>query len=284
MRQYHLHLVSDSTGETVIGIARAVTAQFESAEPIEHFWNLVRTERQLNFILDNIAQQKGIVLYTLVDPDLRAHLEERCRLIDVPAVPVLDSALQGMSDFLDMESKAKPGLQHTLNADYFNRIEAMEYAIAHDDGHARRLDKADVVLIGVSRTSKTPTCVYLAGRGFKAANIPFVPGIPLPAELEESQGKPDSPLIVALTEDAERLVHIRRNRLRFLGEDEDTDYVNLEAVATEVNAARRFYARMGWPVVDVTRRSVEETAAEIIKVLNRRALAAEQQPLPTPED
>ena len=176
----------------------------------------------MNFILDNITQHKGIVLYTLVDRELRARLEERCREANVPAIPVLDSALRGMSAYLDMESRARPGLQHTLNADYFDRIEAMEYAIAHDDGHVRRLDKADVILIGVSRTSKTPTCVYLAGRGLKAANIPFVPGIPLPEELDTLQQRDNAPLIVALTEDAERLVHIRRNRLQFLGEDENT--------------------------------------------------------------
>jgi regulator of PEP synthase PpsR (kinase-PPPase family) len=268
MREFHLHLVSDATGETVISVARACVAQFDEVQAVEHFWNLVRTERQLSLAIEGIKDQAGIVLYTLVDKDLRLTLETACRALGVPCIAILDPTLAGLAAYLGLESRAQPGRQHMLNEQYFNRMEAMDFALSNDDGQSVwKLDQADVILVGVSRTSKTPTCIYLANRGIRAANVPYVPGAPLPDELTKTGGKP---LIVGLTEDPERLVQIRRNRLRLLNQPEITSYVDPEAVRSEVNEARRFYARQGWPVIDVTRRSIEETAAEIIKILARR--------------
>jgi regulator of PEP synthase PpsR (kinase-PPPase family) len=267
MRDFHMHLVSDATGETVISAARACVAQFDGVRPIEHFWNLVRTQRQLNLALEGIAEKPGIVIYTLVDRDLRAKLETTARELQVPCVPMLDPILKGLSAYLGLESKAQPGRQHTMGEEYFSRLDAMDFAMRQDDGQSpSKLDNADVILVGVSRTSKTPTCIYLANRGIKAGNVPFVPGSPLPDILLS----PKPPMIIGLTEDPERLVSIRRNRLRMLNQPEVTAYADIEAVRDEVNEARRFYTKRGWPVIDVTRRSIEETAAEIIKILARR--------------
>ena len=267
VREFHMHLVSDATGETVIGAARACVAQFDGVRPIEHFWNLVRTQRQLNLALEGIAEKPGIVIYTLVDRELRAKLENTARSMQVPCVPMLDPIMKGLSAYLGLESKAQPGRQHMMGEEYFSRLDAMDFAMRQDDGQApSKLDAADVILVGVSRTSKTPTCIYLANRGIKAGNVPFVPGSPLPEILLSEK----APMIIGLTEDAERLVSIRRNRLRMLNQTELTAYADMEAVRNEVNEARRFYTKMGWPVIDVTRRSIEETAAEIIKILARR--------------
>ena len=269
LRDFHMHLVSDATGETVIASARACAAQFDGVRPIEHFWNLVRTQRQLNLALEGISEKPGIVIYTLVDRELRAKLEATCRSLQVPCVPMLDPILKGLSAYLGLESKAQPGRQHTMNDEYFSRLDAMDFAMSQDDGQSpSKLADADVILVGVSRTSKTPTCIYLANRGVKAGNVPFIPNIPLPDILTS----PKAPLVVGLTEDPERLVSIRRNRLQMLNQPEITNYANLEAVRDEVNEARRFYTKMGWPVIDVTRRSIEETAAEVIKILARRDL------------
>ena len=266
-KEFHLHLVSDATGETVISVARACVSQFETVKPIEHFWNLVRTERQLNLAVEGIQDHPGMVLYTLVDEKLRRRLQERCRELQVPCISILDQVLGALATFLGIESSDQPGRQHALDAEYFGRMDAMDFALGHDDGQATwNLHEADVILIGVSRTSKTPTCLYLANRGVKAANIPYVPGSPLPPELEQIR----SPLVVGLTEDPERLIQIRRNRLRLLNQPETTAYVDPESVRSEVLEARRFYSRMGWPVIDVTRRSIEETAAEILRMMQRR--------------
>jgi regulator of PEP synthase PpsR (kinase-PPPase family) len=268
-----MHLVSDATGETVISAARACAAQFDDVRPLEHFWNLVRTQRQLSLAIEGIRDRPGVVIYTLVDKDLRATLESACRSLQLPCIPLLDPILAGLAQYLGMESRAQPGRQHIMNAEYFSRLDAMDFALSQDDGQSPwKLDEADVILVGVSRTSKTPTCIYLANRGVKAANVPYVPGSPLPDILLTTKG----PLVVGLTEDPERLVSIRRNRLRLLNQPEVTAYVDNEAVRDEVNEARRFYTRMGWPVIDVTRRSIEETAAEIIKLLARRNVITEE--------
>jgi regulator of PEP synthase PpsR (kinase-PPPase family) len=263
-----MHLISDATGETVISAARACVAQFDGVRPIEHFWNLVRTQRQLNLVLEGIREKPGIVIYTLVDTELRGKIEGVCRELQLPCVPMLDPILKGLSAYLGLESKAQPGRQHVMGEEYFSRLDAMDFALTQDDGQApANLSDADVILVGVSRTSKTPTCIYLANRGIKAANVPYVPGVPLPDILHSAR----APLVVGLTEDPERLVSIRRNRLRMLNQLEDTRYADIEAVREEVAEARRFYTKMGWPVIDVTRRSIEETAAEIIKILARRS-------------
>jgi [pyruvate, water dikinase]-phosphate phosphotransferase / [pyruvate, water dikinase] kinase len=266
-RRFHLHLISDSSGETINSVARAALSQFDNVEPIEHFWNLVRTERQLALVIEEIERFPGVVMVTLVDDTLRAKLMERCRELQMPCVPVLDPVMNALALYLDQERHSEPGRQHILDAAYFSRIEAMDFALANDDGQiGQRLNEADVVLIGVSRTSKTPTCIYLGNRGIKAANIPYVPNAPLPEALE----KATRPMIVGLTKDPDRLVQIRQQRLRMLNQNDETDYTDPDKVRAEVLEARRFFAKNGWPVIDVTRRSIEETAAEIMMLLSRR--------------
>lgn len=266
-KQFHLHLVSDATGETINSVARACVSQFDHVEPVEHFWNLVRTARQLDMVIEGIRDNPGLVMFTLVDEGLRRRLQEVCRDLQVPCIPVLDPLINALAAYLGLESQRQPGRQHILDAEYFGRMDAMDFALAHDDGQAAwELHEADVILVGVSRTSKTPTCIYLANRGIKTANVPFVPGVPLPPELEQLS----RPLIVGLTKDPDRLIQIRRNRLRLLNQADDTDYVDPEVVRAEVSEARRLYSRRGWPVIDVTRRSIEETAAEIMMLLARR--------------
>ncbi|BAI70639.1 phosphotransferase [Azospirillum sp. B510] len=267
MKEFHLHLVSDATGETINSVARACVIQFDDVRPIEHFWNLVRTDRQLDLVLEGIRDNHGLVMFTLVDETLRRRLQDFCREMQVPCIPVLDPLINALAAFLGVESQRQPGRQHVLDAEYFSRIDAVDFALSHDDGQSNwDLHEADVVLIGVSRSSKTPTCIYLANRGIKAANIPLVPGSPLPAELDLLT----RPLIVGLTKDPDRLVQIRRNRLKLLNQGEGSSYADPELVRSEVQEARRLFSRRGWPVIDVTRRSIEETAAEIMMLLARR--------------
>lgn len=266
-RNYNIHLVSDSTGETLDHVTRACLAQFDAPHAEQHVWSLIRSERQLDMVLDSIKAKPGIVLFTLIQETLRRKLLEYCRMLSMPCVPVLEPAMGAFSNYFGEAARKLPGRQHALDNDYYLRIEAMEFAIACDDGQgADNLHKADVIVLGVSRTSKTPTCLYLANRGIFAANIPLVKGMTLPSVLAELS----TPLLVGLTRDAESLVDIRRNRLRFLQQTDDTNYVDTETVIEEVQEARRLCARYGWPVLDVTRRSIEETAAEIMILLNRK--------------
>jgi regulator of PEP synthase PpsR (kinase-PPPase family) len=259
--QFNLHLVSDSTGETLNAVARAAITQFDDAEPIEHMWSLVRTRKQVEKVVEAIDAQPGLVMFTLVRRDVRDVLETGCRRLGVPCIAVLDPVLTTIGGYLGAKSIGRPGMQHSMDAEYFERISAMDYCLAHDDGQSQMgLTDADVVLVGVSRTSKTPTCFYLANRGVRAANVPFVTGQPLPSEL----AAPGGPLVIALTASPERLVQIRRNRLLHLSEAGDSSYADLEVVRTEVTEARRLFAAHGWLVIDVTRRSIEETAARIL--------------------
>src|SRR5207249_1225908 len=194
-------------------------------------------------------------------------LQEGCRQLQVQAIPVLDPVIGALASYLGRQSHGVPGRQHLLDNEYFARIDAMTFAINHDDGQSSwGINDSDVCLVGVSRTSKTPTCLYLANRGIKAANVPFVPGVPLPPELIEAT----PPLVVGLTNDPERLILLRRNRLDLLHHDGATEYTGIEAVRAEVREARRIFAQMHWPVIDVTRRSIEETAASVMKLLARR--------------
>jgi len=267
-KSYHIHLVSDATGETINGIARACLAQFDNVETEEHFWSLIRTPRQLDLVIEGIRQWPGLVLYTFVDDNLRRILQDFCRANGIAGIPVLDPVLNAMAATFGVKSAHQPGKQHALDAEYFDRIEAMDYALSQDDGHGvDHLTEADVVILGVSRTSKTPTCIYLANRGIRAANIPLIPGHAWP-EVE----KLAKPLIVGLTKDPDSLVEIRRSRLKLLQEESETGYIDPERVRQEVLEARRFFGRIGCPVIDVTRRSIEETAAEIMMLLSRRAL------------
>jgi regulator of PEP synthase PpsR (kinase-PPPase family) len=258
---FHLHLVSDSTGETLITVARAVVAQYEGIAAIEHVYPLVRSHTQLARVLSEIENAPGIVLYTLVERDLAERLEEVCRNTGSPHLSVLEPVHSLLSSYLGAASTARPGAQHMLNAEYFKRIDAMNFTLLHDDGHLPAdLDDADVILVGVSRTSKTPTAIYLANRGVKTANIPLVPGVPPPTVLNGARRA----LIVGLVATPERIVQIRQNRLLSLNADDDTSYVDREAVAEEIAASRRLFARNNWPMIDVTRRSIEETAAAIL--------------------
>lgn len=266
-REFHLHLVSDATGETLNAVAKAACAQFEGVEVIEHFYALVRSRRQLQRVVEHIRAQPGLVLFTLVNPELRQELESQCGQLNLPCHGVLDSAIAVMRQYLGAAETHRPGGQHEVDQRYLQRIEALNYTIAHDDGQSPdTLDNAEVVLVGASRTSKTPTCVYLAIRGIRAANVPFVPGIALPPHLFRAT----RPLIVGLWASADRLIQVRRNRLNTLGEVRDTSYVDLETVRSEVNDTKRLYENNGWPAIDVSRRSVEETAAAILNLLADR--------------
>jgi regulator of PEP synthase PpsR (kinase-PPPase family) len=264
---FHLHLVSDSTGETVGIVARSCLVQFDTIEATEHMWAMVRSKDQVEDVLDGIRKNPGFVLYTIVNEDTRNQLEEGCRKLQVPFISVLDPIISKLGMHLDAEVHPMPGRQHVMDAEYFSRIEAMQFVLSHDDGQStHNLDNADVVVMGVSRTSKTPTCIYLANRGIRAANIPIVPGCALPEELFTSI----NPLIVGLTKDPKRLVEIRRQRLRLLDQDETSDYVDLEKVSSEINDARRLFTKHDWPVINVSRKSIEETAATIIQLYNKR--------------
>ncbi|MAS87018.1 MAG: phosphoenolpyruvate synthase regulatory protein [Micavibrio sp.] len=270
-QKFYIHLVSDSTGTTLHGLARACLAQFEDVHPVEKFWNMIRNEKQLDIVLKSIEDMQGIVIYTLVDKDLRKRLTQFCRNLKVPCIAVLDPLIKGLSHHLNQEPKGMPGLQHQLNDQYFDRIEAVDFALHHDDGKVLHgLEEADVVLVGVSRTSKTPTCMYLANRGVRAANIPLVPSVTYPTETFTVEG----PLYIGLTENPKRLAEIRTNRLK----DEtgqldmlakDNAYLDEEAISEEIRTARKLFSKYNWPVIDVTRRSVEETAGEIITLLMR---------------
>jgi regulator of PEP synthase PpsR (kinase-PPPase family) len=265
---FHLHLISDSTGETLTTVARAAAAQYTTMSPIEHIFPLVRTRKQLDRVLVEIEECPGIVLYTLLEADLVTALEEKCRTLSLPCLSILGPVLQLFQSYLGTETRPRVGAQHTLNAEYFRRIDALNYTMMHDDGqHPEGLEEADVVLVGVSRTSKTPTSIYLANRGVKTGNVPLVPGVPVPPQLE----KLTHPLVIGLYASPERIVQIRQNRLLGLRAETDADqYVDRQAVAEEVAFSRRLCAKHNWASIDVTRRSIEETAAAVLKLLSER--------------
>jgi [pyruvate, water dikinase]-phosphate phosphotransferase / [pyruvate, water dikinase] kinase len=273
---FHLHLVSDSTGETLITVARAASAQYASVSPVEHVYPAVRTGKQLDRVLAEIAETPGLILYTLLDQALISRLEDACRDLGLPCLSVLGPVLRLFETYLGAESTYRVGAQHILNAEYFKRIDALNYTMMHDDGQhteAEEIEEADVVLVGVSRTSKTPTSIYLANRGIKTANIPLVLGMPVPSHLATLK----HPLVVGLYATPERIVQIRENRLLGLRVQLDDDqYIDRKAVAEEIAFSRRLCARHNWPLIDVTRRSIEETAAAVMALLaERRRLPAE---------
>lgn len=267
----NLHLVSDATGETLNSIARATVAQFEHASVVYHRWSLIRTRFQLHRVLEGIESEPGPVLSSLMDQGLRSDLDTTCARLGVPVVNVLDPVLAMLQEQIGEQAAARPGRQYVLDADYFRRIDAMHFVLAHDDGQAPAgIAEADVVLVGVSRSSKTPTCFYLANRGIKAANVPLVPGLPEPPGLD----KPACP-VIGLTVDVAALIEIRRHRLRMIASSgqgtirqDATDYVDEEAVKAELLWVRRLCNSRGWPVIDVTRRSIEETAASVLHLMD----------------
>jgi regulator of PEP synthase PpsR (kinase-PPPase family) len=267
---FHLHLVSDSTGETLITVARAASAQYASASPVEHIYPAVRTSKQLERVLDEIAEAPGLVLYTLLDQELIGLLEDKCRDLGLPCLSVLGPVLRLFETYLGAESTYRVGAQHILNAEYFQRIDALNYTMMHDDGQlfaAEEIEQADVVLVGVSRTSKTPTSIYLANRGIKTANVPLVMGVPIPSHLTSLK----HPLVVGLYASPERIVQIREHRMLGLrAQFNDDQYVDRKAVTEEIAFSRRLCAKHNWPLIDVTRRSIEETAAAIMALLAER--------------
>ncbi|MGQ3675412.1 pyruvate, water dikinase regulatory protein [Xanthobacter sp. TB0139] len=265
---FHLHLVSDATGETLINVGRAACAQYASVRAIEHVYPLVRSMKQLERVLSEIEGNPGIVLYTLVDAELRGCLKRRCAELGVPVLSVLAPVVRLFQSYLGGEPTPRVGGQHALDTDYFKRIDALNYTVMHDDGQmVDDLEEADVVLLGVSRTSKTPTSIYLANRGIKTANIPLVPNVPLPGHLESLK----KPLIVGLVASPERIVEIRQNRLLGLNAmDAAGTYTDRDAVREEITFARRLCSRNNWPIIDVTRRSIEETAANVVALFHER--------------
>ncbi|MBR0852636.1 kinase/pyrophosphorylase [Bradyrhizobium diazoefficiens] len=267
---FHLHLVSDSTGETLITVARAVAAQYANVTPVEHVYPLVRSQKQLDRVLDEIEEAPGIVLFTLLEKDLVARLEAKCKEINVPSLSIIGPVMQLFEAYLGAATTGRVGAQHVLNAEYFKRIDALNYTMIHDDGqHVEGLEEADVVLVGVSRTSKTPTSIYLANRGIRTANVPLVPGIPVPSQLETLT----RPLVVSLHATPERLIQIRQNRLLSMGAESGSgsdSYTDKQSVTEEVAFARKLSAKHDWPLLDVTRRSIEETAAAIMKLYSDR--------------
>lgn len=266
MKKFNLHLVSDSTGETVSSVARAALAQFDNVEPDEFSHTLVRSKAQMEKVIETIKASPGAVMYTLVDNSLRDMLKMECARRGLPCIAIISTVVAELSSYLGLETHASPGKQHELNEDYFSRVDAISYALAHDDGQAHwELEDADIVLVGVSRTSKSPTCVYLAYKGYKAANIPFVLGIALPPSLDTLK----KPLVVGLSIGPERLQQIRKTRLQSLKQEQDTNYVEMEQLQEEISESRKLFNKYKWPVIDVTKRSVEETAATIIQHLKK---------------
>ena len=267
---FHVHLVSDSTGETLVGMMKASTAQFRNATALEHLHALVRSEAQMEKTLQDIASKPGVVLYTLVNADRRRMLEAHCAKLNIPAISILDPTLAMLGRYLGAAMISEVGAQRTLDAEYYGRIEALDYAMAHDDGqNVVGLREADIILLGISRTSKTPTCIYLANRGYKAGNIPLVPNAPLPTILDNYE----KPFIVGLVASPDRIVQIREQRLLGLNQPEQTDYIDVDRVRDEMREAKRMFLKKGYKVIDVTRRSIEETSAQIINLYMARQKA-----------
>ena len=267
-RYFHIHLISDATGETITRVARAAAANYASHTPIEHLHVMVRSKAELDAALREVERAPGIVLYTLAGRELKSRLEEACAELGLPCVSILDPAIAALAGYLNAEVRPRIGGQHALDENYFSRIKALDFTMMHDDGqHPETLNKADIVLVGISRTSKTPTSIYLANRGLKTANVPYVPGRPLPEELFRL----DRPLVVGLAANASVIADIRRKRLDILNDDGNHDYVDRRQIAREINELKTLCARHGWPVIDVSRRSVEETAALILNLFDKRA-------------
>jgi regulator of PEP synthase PpsR (kinase-PPPase family) len=270
-RSFHLHTVSDATGETLAAIAKAARVQYGQVRAIEHHHPLVRSQRELARVIKDIEASPGIVLYTIFNKELAEELEQSCKALKIPCVPALQKILQEFESYLGTPSTPTVGGQHVLDADYFARIEALNFTMVHDDGHLpENLDDADIILVGISRTSKTPTSIYLANRGFKTANVPLVPGVPLPPKLENQT----KAFVVGLVASAERIAQVRHNRVIEHAHTHLDDYVDREAIAAEVAETRQLCARRGWPIIDVTRRSIEETAAAILRLYQDRTAPA----------
>ncbi len=266
MKKLNLHLLSDATGETLQMVANATKIQFPDHETIEHIWSMIRNKIQLQNAIDNIQKNPGIVLCTIVNKEIQRDLFATCRTLKIPCIDILEPIIHEFKSYLEVESQNLPGMQHKLDDEYYERIDAMHFCLAHDDGqNLDGINKADVILVGVSRTSKTPTCMYLANKGIKAANVPFVPEIPPPQTLSDIKG----PIVIGLTNTVDRLLELRLNRLFHLNQKADTMYVNETFIEKEIREARVYFNKNKWPIIDVARRSIEETAAKIMIYLNK---------------
>lgn len=260
---FHIHLVSDATGHTLESLIQAALVQFEGLKTVKHYWPMIRTPKQMERILEDIKENPGFVIHTLVDEDIQKVLDKGLRDMKLPSISVLDPLIVALGDHFGHVPKRLPGRQYIMDADYFARIDALDFTMAHDDGQLpENISEADIILVGVSRSSKTPTSIYLANRGYKTANVPFVIGCPLALDNFSTDGA----FVVGLTVSPDRLEHIRSNRLKVMNVEDDTHYVDPEHIREEVQECRRYCARNGWPVIDVTRRSVEEVAAAIINL------------------
>lgn len=264
---FHIHLVSDATGGTLQAIARAAVARYAKIKSIEHVHSGVRSSLDIGRVLLEIERLPGIVLHTIINTKLVAELERHCLALSVPCVGVLDPLMTVFDAYLGESQTLSIGAQHTLDADYFRRIEAVNFTIAHDDGQSiDELPLADIILIGASRTSKTPTSIYLANRGHKTANVPIVAELPLPPIFADLGGA----FVVGLIASPERISLVRGKRAEIMPGTDLGTYVDRETIAREMNLTRRLCVRNRWPLIDVTRRSIEETAAAILDLYNRR--------------
>lgn len=267
IKKINLHLISDSTGETLSSVARAVLSQFEGVESNDFIWPLVRTKSQLEKVMESISKDPGIVLYTILQDDLTEALKNHCYKLQIPCIPVLSRIIAEFSNYLGMNISHAIGRQHLLDEEYFSRVEAINYTLDHDDGQSTwDLYDADIVIVGVSRTSKSPTSVYLSCRGYKTANVPFVSIVTMPQTIYDLK----KPLVVGLTINPEKLVQIRQSRMASLGQETATDYIDIEAVKSEIAESRKLFSKLGCVVIDVTKRSVEETAAKIIQLAQEK--------------
>ncbi len=259
---FHLHMISDSTGETLINAGRAAAAQYPKWQAVEHITPMVSKRKQLENALEAVNESPGIVLYTIVDDELETHLREFCAKLGVPSLNVLTPVTKVFDAHLGEAKSGRKGAQHALDDEYFDRLDAVKFAMAHDDGNLPDdLEEVDIILIGISRTSKTPTSIYLAQRGTKVINIPLVPG----ADLQQQVYKAKKPIIVALVASAERILQVRENRLLAFERDiTDDSYVDRAAILEELAWTRRLCKQNGWPMIDVSKRSIEETSAAIL--------------------
>ena len=262
---YQIYLISDSTGETIDRIFTALKAQFSGFKYKIHQYSFVRTKNQISEILKVAKNNKNsVLLYTLVDQEITLHLLKKSKTYNLPCFGVLDELINNFSSLLKKESLSIPSRQHKLNDEYYDRVEAIQFTMKHDDGkELNDVDQSDIILFGVSRTSKTPTSIYLANRGYKTSNIPLINDKSVPESLKTN---PKKICIVGLTTDPDRLIDLRKNRLRSLKEDEKSNYTNKKKINDEVKDAKKTFKKYNWPVIDVTRKSVEETAASIIKI------------------
>jgi regulator of PEP synthase PpsR (kinase-PPPase family) len=268
-RTINIHLISDSTGETLSSVARAVLSQFEGVNSNDFIWPLIRTKAQLEKVIESISTNPGIVMYTIMQDELMEELKLSCFKLKIPCIPVLSHIIAEFSNYLGMNISHTIGRQHLLDAEYFSRVEAITYTLNHDDGQSTwDLYDADIIIVGVSRTSKSPTSVYLSCRGYKTANVPFVSIETIPVTIYDLK----KPLIVGLTINPEKLVQIRQSRLTSLGQEVGSDYINIESIKSEISESRKLFAKLNSPIIDVTKRSVEETAAKIIQLFQEKKL------------